>query len=106
MRQRPVKERPIALPIQPHPLATKPAYYRVDGTLVTAIARTWADGDERRCRLCEVCSATEGICNIIVKGRIPRKLCTFFSTLGMKRQACPSSVGPVVRLLRGRGDNG
>lgn len=98
---KPTKERDL-IPLQPIPLVTKPSYYQVNGTVVTAIARMWAPGDAERCRLCDRCSASEGLCNLTVKGFIPRESCTFFSTLGRKRQRVSAEIG----LIRRRGDYG
>jgi hypothetical protein len=77
------------LSFQPRPLHTKTAYYRLGSTTITSIARIWAEGDsgpEGRCRLCEQCTASHGLCIISVRAEIARPSCPLFSTLGRTRQ--------------------
>lgn len=96
------------IPLHVEPIRTKPAYYRIGGHVITSIARNWRDGDsgpDGRCRLCDECTAEDGLCNIIVKARepIPRELCHLFSTVGLKRHR---PLRGELTLLYVQGDGG
>lgn len=81
---------PMILALQPEPINTIPAYFRIAGYVITSIARAWSEGDSGpggRCRLCDLCTAEDGLCVIAVKARerIPRHLCRMFSTVGLRK---------------------
>lgn len=53
--------------LQPYPVSM--AVCENNG--ITAIARLWADGDHRRCRLCAACHATEdGLCLVTTQTKV------------------------------------
>jgi hypothetical protein len=54
-------------PRQPQPAST---LFETIGN-VTAISRTWANGDQHRCRLCTTCAADErGMCLVVVQEQV------------------------------------
>lgn len=67
----------IPFPSEPVPLAYQFAYLETNGQTWTAMTRSWATDDARRCRLCSQCTADVGrmgktaVCLQIVEGRIP-----------------------------------
>jgi hypothetical protein len=65
-------------PRQPLPAST---LFETIGN-VTAISRTWANGDQHRCRLCNVCAADErGMCLILTEERVPETGIALYSTV-------------------------
>ena len=73
-----------SIPLQPHPTRTRVSHRNSMGQIITAIARTWEDGDEARCRLCDECDASEGMCLVQVVGRVVPEDAALFSTIGMR----------------------
>ncbi|WP_422930875.1 hypothetical protein [Singulisphaera sp. PoT] len=70
------------IPLQARPVATRVNWLRVDGKLVTAIARQWGDGDTGhagRCHLCPACGARENLCLLLVDGYVPREEAPLFT---------------------------
>jgi hypothetical protein len=84
------------LPAQPFPTHTRPAHLRVAGRVVTSIARTWREGESGpggTCRLCDRCTARDGLCVITYVGYVAPASCPLFSTVGMHRQRPVGAVG-------------
>lgn len=70
--------------IQPTPTATMV----VEHGGITAIARLWADGDHRRCRLCPSCHADDsGLCLIAVGAMVIDSEAELYSLRGLLEDA-------------------
>lgn len=90
-REEPIEGSAVVLSLQPHPISTAHTYFRTGSRVITSIARRWKEGDSGeggRCRLCEECSATDGLCIIIAGFEIPSSACPLFSTRGLREQGC------------------
>ncbi|WP_422923137.1 hypothetical protein [Singulisphaera sp. PoT] len=70
------KKPPVLLSYRPRPASTRTSDLPVGPVTVTTIARTWADGDERRCRLCPAgtCSAYKKVCTVLVGHSVPAEM--------------------------------
>jgi hypothetical protein len=75
------KASPPPIPIGP-PLPILYQIGRLNG--VTAITRHWADGDEKRCRLCDECTAERGVCTILVERYVSDKDAPVFNCRGFQ----------------------
>lgn len=73
---------------QPEPLSFRVARDEgPSGRVVTAITRTWADGDTSRCRLCPAgfCNAyDDNVCLVQVLVPVPSENVALFSTHGLR----------------------
>lgn len=78
---------------QPAPVRAQVAYLDVGGRSVTAISRTWRNGDESRCRLCDRCFAVNGQCLNVFSVFIPKKDARLFSAAGASIQPPPPQPG-------------
>ena len=56
---------------QPRPIQTLACRVPVGFATVTAIYRRWANGDEKRCRLCDQCTAQGDGCLLTVGQLVP-----------------------------------
>lgn len=66
-------------PTQPYPSLVIYAPVKQGPFHTTAIARTWANGDEARCRLCSECNVTGGQCLVNVPWHVPRESAALFA---------------------------
>jgi hypothetical protein len=65
-------------PLQPQPASV---LFETIGN-VTAISRTWANGDQHRCRLCSECAADgRGMCLIMTTEKVPEERIALYSTI-------------------------
>jgi hypothetical protein len=72
---------PTILPMgQPRPAVTRVCHLRIGGQIATAIVRQWADGAERRCRLCTSCWAQQGACLVMIGCRISHEEAPLFDS--------------------------
>jgi hypothetical protein len=87
---------PDPLPLQPEPVQALVSRLTIRGQIVTAIARSWAPGDTRRCLLCPECDADHGsgTCLKLTTAEVPRdpEAALFFDTHGI-RVVDPSPEG-------------
>jgi hypothetical protein len=73
---------PALIPIQPMPVVTRVAHFRILGRTITAIMRQWKPGDSGpggRCRLCARCSAHDDGCLIQVNRLVARDEAPLFA---------------------------
>lgn len=96
-RKGPGTQPPTLLKIQPEPVVTRVVHFPLDtGDTITSIARTWANGDEKLCRLCERCKAYDGGCLKTVGRYVSREDAPLFSNVEFKR--AKEAVAERVRL--------
>lgn len=71
---------------QPKPIRILVGRLPAGQKTVSAITRQWANGDEKLCRLCPVCTASHGICTVLTTGEVPtsRQELAAFSILGSR----------------------
>lgn len=70
----------VSIRIQPIP--TRVSLGRFNG--VTAITRRWADGDHKRCTLCEVCTAMgDGTCTVLTEEDVTEGGAPLYSCRGL-----------------------
>jgi hypothetical protein len=69
------------------------AHLVVNGAIVTAITRQWADGDDARCRLCKNCTVHRGVCQILVEGYVAPADLALYDTKPLQWEA-PLTSGP------------
>lgn len=77
---------PVLLSCQPTPVATHVTRMFAGDTFYSAIARVWGDGDEHRCRLCDSCSASNGVCLRAVNRFVSDDEARLYSTVGFRTE--------------------
>lgn len=82
------------LPLQPYPLLTRVCHLEMGDGVVTAIGRTWEDGDPARCRLCTKCEAVQNACLLMVDFFVPRSSAPLFSLAAAYAGSWPVEVAP------------
>ncbi len=77
----------VVIPIQPLPIQSRVSHFRThSGEVITAITRTWKDGDSGpggRCKLCPVCVASENLCQFQINRHVAETEAPTFSTLAL-----------------------
>ena len=86
---------PPTLPMQAYPTDTRVCHMVDRGRTTTAIARTWADGDERRCRLCPNCQ-DRPVCLLMISGYVSEEDAPLFSVVGLVERVVDGRNAKVV----------
>jgi hypothetical protein len=74
---------------RPFPISVMTSRLRLPGSTVTAIARGWAPGQAKHCRLCERCSAHDDHCLVMTDVIVPNETVALHSTVGTELQVDP-----------------
>lgn len=74
---------PETITIQPTPWLAIVAHLDEGSLRITAIARSWREGDPARCQLCSTCKASYDHCLVVASEHVPIESAALFSIRNM-----------------------